>query len=200
MAAGEVFAEHGFRAATVRDICQRAGSNVAAVNYHFRDKEHLYAAVLEYAHGYAIEKHPPLLGLAADAPAEQRLQAFVRSFLLRILDEGRPAWHGKLMAHEFAEPTSALDKVVEQSVRPLFNLLVSIIRELAGPDAPNECVRLCAASVVGQCLHFYHARPVIARLNPAVSYSPAGLTALADHVARFSLAAIRGFFRQEGGA
>src|ERR671922_420589 len=93
-AAGEVFAGRGFRAATVCDICQRAGANVAAVNYYFGDKEHLYAAVLRYTFRYAIQKYPPTLGLGAAATAEERLQAFIRSFLLRLLGKGLPAWPG----------------------------------------------------------------------------------------------------------
>ncbi|MEZ0264937.1 MAG: TetR/AcrR family transcriptional regulator, partial [Phycisphaerae bacterium] len=88
-AAGEVFAELGFRAATIRDISTRAGANVAAVNYHFGDKQALYTAVLRYAHGCAIEKYPPDMGLPPTAAPAKRLEAFVRSFLLRLLDTGR---------------------------------------------------------------------------------------------------------------
>src|SRR3954469_17924131 len=91
-AAGEVFAEVGFRAATVREICQRAGANIAAVNYHFGDKEKLYLEVLRHAQRYAAEKYPTNMGVTAAATPEEKLQAFIRSFLLRIFDEGSLAW------------------------------------------------------------------------------------------------------------
>src|SRR5580765_7539218 len=118
-AAGEVFAEVGFRDATVREICKRAGANVAAVNYHFGDKEALYLEVLRYTHAKALEKYPPLLDVPIDAPPEKKLRAFVCSLLLRIFDKGPTAWHGKLMSREMIDPTAALDSVVEERIRPM---------------------------------------------------------------------------------
>ena len=103
----------------MREICRRAGANIAAVNYHFGDKETLYAEVLRYAHGKALEKYPPLLDVAADAPPEKKLRAFVNSLLLRIFDKGPTAWHGKLMSREMIEPTAALDSLVEERIRPM---------------------------------------------------------------------------------
>ncbi|MEJ0091115.1 MAG: CerR family C-terminal domain-containing protein [Limisphaerales bacterium] len=189
-AAGEVFATVGFRDATVREICRLAGANIAAVNYHFGDKERLYAEVLRYAQQKAIEKHPPLLGVSPDAAPEKKLHAFVLSLLLRILDKGPTAWHGKLMAREMIEPTTALDSLVEERIRPMADQLQKIVSEILGCPMNDERLQPCAFSVVSQCLFYKHCHPVILRLFPDQTFEPAGIARLADHITRFSLAAM----------
>ncbi len=199
-AAGEVFAESGFRNATVRDICARAGANIAAVNYHFRDKDGLYAAVLTCAHDTSAHQHPYDTGQAEAHTAEQRLRAFVTTFMNRLFDEGRPAWQPKLMAREMIEPTGALDQVVARSIRPHFELLSAIVRELLGPGATDDEVSMCAASVIGQCLLYHHCRPVVHRLFPDDRYSAERTRQRAAHIVEFSLAGIAGLRAlREGG-
>ena len=53
--AGEEFAQKGFELARVRSICDRAGANLAAINYHFGDKEQLYVEVLREAHRCGLD-------------------------------------------------------------------------------------------------------------------------------------------------
>jgi AcrR family transcriptional regulator len=190
-AAGEVFAEQGFRNATVREICQRARANVAAVNYHFGDKEGLYAAVIEYAQTRALEKYPLTRADRDDLPATQRLHLFIQQVIFSLFDEGAPAWRSKLMAREMIEPTAALDAVVDQIIRPTAQRLEAIVRELLGPAATDEQVRLCQMSIIGQCLHHRHSQPVIQRLFPQQQYGPEDVKVVADHITVFSLAALQ---------
>lgn len=190
-AAGEVFAEQGYRQATIRDICARAGANVAAVSYHFGDKERLYSEVLRFAHGCALDKYPPNLGLPANAPAEKRLYTFILSFLQRLMDEGRPAWHAKIMSREMAEPTAAMDTLVQEQVRPHFGFIRQVVCELLGPKAPEETVRLCCQSVVGQCLFYHFGKPVTQRLFPQRIYGIKDAPRLAEHICKLTLCGIR---------
>ena len=195
-AAGEVFAEHGFRLATVQEICRRADANIAAVNYHFGDKEQLYHAVIRFAEAEGGGEPPP--ALPAGTPAEERLRAHVEWFLLHLLDEGRPAWHGRLMSREMIEPTSALDALVEGHIRESHVKLTAIVRDLLGPGAGEDRVRRGVFSVTGQCLFYHHCEPVISRLYPGLPIGRAEVPEIAEHVTRFSLAGLRAIAAVEG--
>lgn len=192
-AAGEVFADRGFRDATIQEICRRADANIAAVHYHFGDKEQLYRAVIQYAEQCAGESRPA--DLAPDAPAEKRLRAHIESFLVRLFDEGQPAWLGKLMAREMSEPTPGLDVIVQEKIRVTYRLVEAIVRELVGPGASDDDVLACVLSVQGQCLFYRHCHPVITRLFPDRSFGRENVPDLASHITRFSLAGIRAIAR-----
>jgi AcrR family transcriptional regulator len=198
VAGGAVFSEAGYRAATVRDIVTRAGANIAAVNYHFGDKEGLYAAVLQHYAKEALHKHPPHGGLPPDAGPEQQLHAFVRAFLLRICDKGHQAVHGRMMAREMIDPTAALDRIVEQMIRPLYGRLCAILKTLA-PRAGILDVQRAAKSVAGQCLFYKHCAPVLQRLDGQLP-DLRDLDALTDHIVSFSIAGVRALgVKKKGG-
>jgi AcrR family transcriptional regulator len=163
---------------------------VAAVNYHFGDKERLYMAVIQYAVDPAVARLPHL-NLNPQDPPEERLRKFIHGFLSNILEEGRPACHGKLMAHETIEPTPALDLVVEKLLRPINVALHAIVGELLGPEADPDLVSLCTASIISQCTLYHYSKEIIVRLEPHETFGPGAVERLADHITRFSLAGIR---------
>lgn len=193
-AAGQVFAEKGFRRATIREICDRAGkANIAAVNYHFGDKMRLYTAVLDSGLKAALDRFPPDMGLPESPTPEQRLHAYVRSYLFRLLGQGSPAWHGRLMAQEMIEPTEAIDALLATTIRPLAQRLESIIRDLLPADAPEDTVRACSCSIAGQCCFYRHAEAMLSRLYPQHRVDADDIARLAEHVTRFSLEGLRGY-------
>lgn len=191
-AAGQVFAEVGFRAATVRDICAKAGANVAAVNYHFRDKEGLYREVMNYAAEAALKLHtgvPATLG-DVSVPADQRLRTFVRGQMRRMLDNQLPAWHSRLVMREMVDPTPELANLVDRFFRPMHDAIGRVVAELLGPAATRERVQMTIRSIVGQTVFYKHCRGAAGLLMPEQGFGPAEIDALAEHIAEFSLGAI----------
>ncbi|MFO0909457.1 MAG: TetR family transcriptional regulator [Isosphaeraceae bacterium] len=107
-AAGEEFATHGFELATVRAICQRAGTNVAAINYHFGDKEQLYIQAVLEAHRCSM-RPLPVVDIENHAPADL-LRQFIHQFLENVLSlNGLDSWHNTLMLREMLRPTKACE-------------------------------------------------------------------------------------------
>lgn len=189
-AAGPVFVEHGLEGATVRDICRRAGANIAAVNYHFGDKRGLYRATFEHHFQEGMRRHPPDEGVCDRDPPELRLKVFIRSFFHRLFSRGGPEWFAQLMLREMIRPTGVLDALVDGQMHRTRDLLSAIVREIVGRRLTDRQLFHACCSVVSQVVFHKHCTPIIRRMWPAQGYSPDDIELLADHVWRFTLAGL----------
>src|SRR5262249_27223334 len=146
-----------------REICRKAGANIAAVNYYFRDKERLYLEAVKLAScgqpgGEQVPQWP-----AGMLPAG-KLRDFIHLLVRRMLDPSRPASHTHLMMREMAWRTEACTEWVRDYVRPMSEVLLGILAEVLPTQTPHYKRFLTAASIVGQCLHHVQNKPVIALL------------------------------------
>jgi len=196
-AASEVFAEKGYRDATIAEICERAKANVAAVNYHFGDKETLYIEAWRHSFSNSLKAHSPDGGVSEDARPEERLRGQVEALLHRMADENNREF---LIVHrELANPTGLLEEVMRKDIRPLRDKMETLIRELLGPRASDMQVRFCAIGVVSQCIspmlisRMQKTRPKDKKDSPRID----DIDSYANHVVRFSLAGIRAI-REQG--
>jgi AcrR family transcriptional regulator len=195
-AAGQVFAESGFDGATVRNICSRAGANVAAVNYYFGDKLGLYTEVLTSS---ILTQEEAALNSSMAHPLDPRvaLGALICQWLDRIHEDGRPAWFARIMAHEMRQPTPALDRVAEAMAANYLRLR-TLVGKLIGRGPNHPRTRLCVHSVVGQVLHYVTSRPMLARLWPDLDLdNEKQRRAVAGHIVAFSLAGMGSAARQK---
>jgi TetR/AcrR family transcriptional regulator, regulator of cefoperazone and chloramphenicol sensitivity len=195
-AAAQLFAERGYNHVSIRDICAAAGANVAAVNYYFHDKWSLYKELIETiiqdTRRWQQEAHSAPPG----TPAEERLRKYIHTFLshgLASTDEKNRCW-GRLMGREMTDPSPGLDLFIDQVIRPNSVRVGKLIAELMNlpPDDPR--VGACVASVQTQMVGYFG--PMIKRIAPQLKFTPEFIEALANHIAEFSLAGIRGVAQQ----
>lgn len=91
-AALRIFADRGIASATLREITEEAGANVAAVNYYFRSKEELTRIVLETClrpiNENRLRSLEQLLARHGDhaVPLEDLVEALVRPMVENSLD------------------------------------------------------------------------------------------------------------------
>ena len=191
-AAAQVFADRGFEHATVREVCRRAGANVAAVNYHFESKERLYLetirAAMRLCHGTdtaAFLEFAARPGLSK----EERLLGLVRRFAMNLLGE-HPEWHTRLIFQEMNRPTQATAVIVEEFLSPALPGDARGDRAVPRRDADDETLALHVMSLTGQVLYHRVAAPVALRLLGRDAYDAPLVARVAEHIAGFTLAAL----------
>lgn len=133
-AAENLFSELGIQAASLRQITQQAGANLAAVNYHFGSKEGLVRAVFSRRLKPMNDERRRRLeqcDLEAEDALEQILRAFVEP-LLRLLAEKPDGVRGfaRLMGRAFSEPSEEVRKIVLEELRETVDHFLAAFRKV----------------------------------------------------------------------
>lgn len=189
-AAGEVFAQHGFERATIKEITDRADASVAAVNYHFSDKQELYDQVVSYVHEVGDDTFRAFGDVPADLPAEKRLAIFVHQLVTHVLDPTLPTWHCQIKAREMQNPSLATDRFIRNSIRPYVGHLEKLVQDIVGRRIEQIELTRLVNSIIGQCVFYAHNRELLVRLYPDQPPASAVSDQLAEHIAKFTLAGL----------
>ncbi len=187
LAAEEVFADKGFKSATVREIVEKAGANIAAINYHFGDKEQLYIEACKHAHSCSVSKGPPPTW-PAGTPPQQKLRDFITAMVRSMAVPASPV-SIQLIMREMANPTEAAKQIVHDYIQPTAFALRDILREMF-PTAEEHRLLMIGFSVIGQCLFYRQNRSVAGLIFGADTMDAIPVEQIAEHVVRFTLAAI----------
>jgi AcrR family transcriptional regulator len=189
-AAGEMFGEMGFHHATVRQICARAGTNIASVNYHFGNKTELYTEVVRQSMR-AARLDQVRVALDQHGSPDEILRNVVKARLESLWRQDLEDWHFRIIMHELAKPTPAMNQIVAEAIRPVYARLRDVVGKVLRLPSDHNKTRLCAHSIMGQIMFYAFARPVITRLWPEMKMTGPQVVLIANHIADFSLAYLR---------
>lgn len=184
-AAGPIFAAKGYHGATIREICEAAGVNVAAVNYHFRNKRTLYGDSLGLALEFTASRAPfPMW--SAEEPAEVRLKECVCTLVGRMAELNDVAWQTRLILRECLAPTGMRNHEIARFVHLPMDVLLPILENLLPGDSLQSKRLWLGYSIMSQCMF---ARIAFAML-PQQHGDPPSSDEVAQYITDFSLAAI----------
>jgi AcrR family transcriptional regulator len=189
-AAEKLFAERGFRSASVRDITREASCNIASVNYHFGGKSNLYREVfLRRLRDLRERRVAVIERVRGERPSLERLlSAFATAFVHPLVEEAPGRLWVLLVSQELIDPQLPPDMFYGEMLDPLQKALVGAVVE-ATPGLDLDDAALAMHSLIGQLFHMVK----LQRFPPG---RPApSLTELVEHTVRFSAAGIRSLQR-----
>ena len=193
-AAERLFAENGFENTSVREITTAAGTNIAAVNYHFGSKDNLYREVFHRLLTALRTQRTATLDTLFEGPGdaatlEDVVTTFTRAFLEPLTGSGGGRLFIELIAREMLDPHLPRSVFFDEMIDPVREGLIRALRRVV-PGLSRKQASRCVHSIIGQFVHVIHHD----RLATQAGRKPPeelDLHAMAEHIIRFSVGGIR---------
>jgi TetR/AcrR family transcriptional regulator, regulator of cefoperazone and chloramphenicol sensitivity len=185
-AAGRLIAEYGLEGASVRAIAEKAGTNLAAIHYHFGSKDNLFIEAMKYAaeQSYDIQQ---ILELQDD----ERLESpeGIAEIIYEVIEERFQSldqhdgneWCNKLLIRNMIDPSPALKEFVTTFYRPRHKAFTKIIQK-ARPDLTKREAEIFVLTLDGQCAFYTFARSAVLMFMGKKEYEKKFLEAITGHI------------------
>jgi len=186
-AATEVFAEKGYAEASTREICRRAGANVAAIHYYFGDKASLYREIFRPA-GLLLEFPGELE--RPETPLRDALVALYRHLLGFAVAAPRAKYLRLVFVREQLQPTGLLPEGPEAILRPFHEQLLAFLVGRCDAVEPDLALRQLAFSVAGIAMVLVVEGGTVEQVAPGLLGEPAAVEATVQRLADSAVALI----------
>ena len=188
-AALQLFSEKGFAQTSVRAIAEAAGTNVAAIAYHFGDKAQLYTATFYEPFGSASELIPVFADPALDLAGA--LGRYFAGFLEPLKHDDLVTQSLRLHVREMLDPTHVWPGLIERECRAPHLALVQVLcRHLGVAEADDDLHRL-AFSLAGLVMQLWTQRDPLLAVAPQLS-GPQAVDRWVERFTDYALAMVRG--------
>lgn len=185
--AGLVFAERGYADATSKEICTRAGVNMASVNYHFGSRGGLYQAVLVEAHNHLLRLEEMQALAAGEADPRQKLRAILGRIVEHVAGP-RAHWGSRVVVRELLSPSEHAAVLVQQAIAPKATVLIGLVSQIVGLPPTHAAMQRGLFFTMAPCLAMLVApRELRTNVLPGLGGAPADV---ADDLLRYALAGL----------
>ena len=185
-----LFARKGYQAVSVREITSAAKCNLAAVNYHFGNKENLYLEVFRsrwVPRAMRVrESFTKSLARQESLSEAKVVRALAQAFVEGPLSDEERLRHTQLMTREMTQPTEAFEHVAEQVIQPFFKEVSDKLASVLTDKLGEEQMLLNIFSIFAMVLYFNFARVAVSRLTGR-EYDTAFRALLVEQITNFSL-------------
>ncbi len=178
------FAEKGYKCATIRAICRRAGVNLASVNYHFSSKEALYRNVFA-----TMMSHDRSLRHRLDQDWDGNfvnwrsdLKSLLKEILLNISDED-PMRRYKCMifGRELLEPSPIFHELFSDYIKPILDEIAIHMCKVLPKNLSDKDLYMEVFSVISECVFYLHAKAIVKARFPDRNFIMENIDDIIEH-------------------
>ncbi len=194
--AEELFCEHGFEGASIRDIAASADCNIASVNYYFGGKEKLYEEVwrrhlIPMRDARIVSVNKVMSKSDGKPQLEELLKAFAEAFIGPMVDDNRTRQLGILMAREWIDRRLPANMFFDDVIKPTMTAMQKALVNVC-PGLDESKVPLVVLSIAGQLVQLAHIKTMLEQVSDS-ALPVFDLSEAIDHIVKFSAAGIRAY-------